>query len=151
MLSDEQETLFTRIPRVEDTQACWLLLLVCTSTRANFWLRVVSPEQSLQFAERHDAAADHCEFPTVHGGVGLTSVVRSRVAAFWSSWADCIKIKDRHPVVANMVIDGIARDPVPCFQVPEPSLVGSMPPTGLWKSNFMLHIGKSCRLRTEHS
>ena len=58
--SDEQETLFTRIPRVEDTQACWLLLLMCASTRANFWLRVVSPEQSLQFAERHDAAVWQC-------------------------------------------------------------------------------------------
>ena len=54
--------------------------------------------------------ADHCEFPNVHGRTW------SRVAAFWSSWADCIMmIKDRHPVVANVVIDGIARDPAPCL------------------------------------
>ena len=131
--SDEQETLFTRIPRVEDTQACWLLLLMCASTRANFWLRVVSPEQSLQFAERHDAAvwfclrailgtpearsrADHCEFPIVDG----------------RTWADISgEIQGRSVLVelgrlhkddqgqtpsANMVIDGIARDPDPCFQ-----------------------------------
>ena len=30
-----------RIPMVEDPQAAWLLLLMCASTRANFWLRGV--------------------------------------------------------------------------------------------------------------
>ena len=51
------------------------------------------------------------------GGLGLTSAVRSRVAAHWPSWANCIKmIKDRHPDVANMVIESIDRDPAPCFQ-----------------------------------
>ena len=58
--SDKQAALFTRIPRAQDTQACWLLLLVCASTRANFWLRMVTPEQTPQFAERHDAAVWEC-------------------------------------------------------------------------------------------
>ena len=35
----EHHTLFQRIPVVEDPQAAWLLLLMCASTRANFWLR----------------------------------------------------------------------------------------------------------------
>ena len=118
-----------------DTQASWLLLLMCASTRANFWLRMVTPEQTLQFAERHDAALWAClrailgapqaletakitaSFPLSLGGLGLTSAVRSRVAAYWSSWADCLKmIKDRHPVVAETIIEGIAHDQVPCFQ-----------------------------------
>ena len=38
----EHETLFERIPPVGDTQAAWLLLLMCASTRANFWLRSVN-------------------------------------------------------------------------------------------------------------
>ena len=98
--SDKQETLFTRIPRVQDTQACWLLLLMCASTRANFWLRMVTPEQTLQFAERHDAAVweclrailgtpqapetdeDHGEFPSFHGSdLGSHQRLRARVAS----------------------------------------------------------------------
>ena len=52
------------------------------------------------------------------GGLGFTSAVRSRVAAYWSSWADCIKmIKDRHLAVAETIIEGIAPDQAPCFQV----------------------------------
>ena len=41
-------------PHVEDAQACWLLLLMCAATRANFWLRMVRPEDTLAFAERHE-------------------------------------------------------------------------------------------------
>ena len=33
--SEEQSTLFERIPAVADPQAAWLLLLMCASTRAN--------------------------------------------------------------------------------------------------------------------
>ena len=122
-------------PRVQDTQACWLLLMMCASTRANFWLRMVMPEQTLQFAERHDAAVWQClraifgtpgapeaakitaNFPLSMGGLGLTSAVRTRVAAYGSSWADCIKmIRDRPPEVADTIIEGINRHPAPCFQ-----------------------------------
>ena len=47
--SEAQRQLFQRIPWVEDTQAAWLLLLMCRSTWANFWLRVVRPELSEGF------------------------------------------------------------------------------------------------------
>ena len=44
------------------------------------------------------------------------SAVRSRVAAHWSSWADCVHmIKQRHPKLAETLIMGIHRDPSPCF------------------------------------
>ena len=128
--SSEQETLFTRIPTVQDTQACWLLLLMCASTRANFWLRMIRPDQTLQYAERHDAAVWGClcailgsprvpadarvtaSFPLSMGGLGLTSAVRSRVAAHWSSWADCIRmVRDRHPIVADVIMHGIDHHP----------------------------------------
>ena len=45
----EQAILFQRIPWVQDTQATFLLLLMCGSTRANFWLR-----------SRHDTAVWGC-------------------------------------------------------------------------------------------
>ena len=46
--SAEQDLLFHRIPLMEDTQACWLLLLMCPATRANFWLQctLISPSCS---------------------------------------------------------------------------------------------------------
>ena len=41
----------------------------------------------------------------------------SRVAAHWSSWADCVHmIKQRHPEVAETLIMGIHRDLSPCCQ-----------------------------------
>ena len=58
--SIEQAELFQRIPHVKDTQACWLLLLMCAATRANFWLRMVRSEDSLAFAERHDDRVWDC-------------------------------------------------------------------------------------------
>ena len=36
--SEEQKLLFDRIPVVPDVQSAWLILLMCASTRANFWL-----------------------------------------------------------------------------------------------------------------
>ena len=44
--SEAQRQLCERIPWVEDTQVAWLLLLMCGSTWANFWLRAVRPELS---------------------------------------------------------------------------------------------------------
>ena len=113
--SAEQETLFHRIPLMDDTQACWLLLLMCAATRANSWLRAVRPEQSEPFADTNvwmclrsilgserapDSTKAISQLPFSLGGLGLTSAVRSRVAAHWSSWVDCIHmIRQRHPSV----------------------------------------------------
>ena len=58
--SEEQQVLFQRIPLVNDPQASWLLLWMCASTRANFWLRMVSPELTLPFAELHDRNVWQC-------------------------------------------------------------------------------------------
>ena len=58
--SREHATLFQRIPWVQDTQAAFLLLLMCGSTRANFWLRTVAPELTERFAERHDVSVWRC-------------------------------------------------------------------------------------------
>ena len=52
--SRERQTLFQRIPWVNDPQAAYLLLPMCASTRANFWLRSVRPEQTQEYAARHD-------------------------------------------------------------------------------------------------
>ena len=58
--SPEQDLSFQRIPLLEDTQACWLLLLMCAATRANFWLRAVYPEHTESFAARHDDHVWRC-------------------------------------------------------------------------------------------
>ena len=44
--SAEQETLFHRIPLMDDTQACWLLWLMCAKTRANFCVQFARSTQS---------------------------------------------------------------------------------------------------------
>ena len=48
------------VPWVQDTQAAFLLLLMCGSTRANFWLRSVQPDLTEGFAERHNTAVWGC-------------------------------------------------------------------------------------------
>ena len=58
--SREHQTLFERIPLVEDLQSSWLLLLMCGATRANFWLRTVRPDLAESFAVRHDARVWQC-------------------------------------------------------------------------------------------
>ena len=58
--STEQAVLFERIPWVNDLEAVWIFLMMCVSTLANFWLRVVRPELTEAFAIRHDANVWNC-------------------------------------------------------------------------------------------
>ena len=132
--SREQTVLFQRIPWVNDPQSAWLLLSMCAATRANFWLRGVRPEQTEEFADRHDANVWNClrtilgtprASPTAQvlsslalstGGLGLSSARRVRFAAHWASWADCIRmVRKRHPAIAERWIQGFVDGGVPCF------------------------------------
>ena len=141
-----------------EQEVCWLLLLMCASTRANFWLRMIRPDQTLQYAERHDAAVWGClcailgspgvpadaqvtaSFPLSMGGLGLTSAVRSRVAAHWSSWADCIKmVRDRHPIVADLIMHGIDHHPALCFDAVRTC------EHLWWKLDWRSHLGERCQ------
>ena len=46
--------------------------------------------------------------PLSKGGLGLRSAVRSRVAAHWASWADCLPmVQKRHPQVAGIMLQGL--------------------------------------------
>ena len=85
--------LFQRIPWVNDPQAAYLLFTRWASTRANIWLRSVRPEQTQEYAARHDDNVWSCLLqilgmqiapPVAHvfytlalsgGGLGLASVV----------------------------------------------------------------------------
>ena len=87
------------ITHVPDVQAAWLLLLYCASTRANFFLRTVAPELTLEFAQRHDEQVFKClskvlqtemlhphhhvaaTMPLTLGGLGLGNAQRTRDAA----------------------------------------------------------------------
>ena len=104
-------------------------------------MRSVRPEQTQEFAARHDDNVWSCllqilgmrtapsiahVFSTLAlsaGGLGLASAVRVRVAAHWSSWADSLRmIRQRHPLIAEFIVAGLADGPVPCFQaVREPN------------------------------
>ena len=56
----DQEVLLNKIPGINNPQALWVLLLMCASTRANFWLREVRPKETKAFADRHDANVEAC-------------------------------------------------------------------------------------------
>ena len=131
----EQATLFQRIPWVQDTQAAFLLLLMCGSTRANFWLRAVQPELTEGFADRHDRAEWGClcailgtpsapgeaqmiaTLALSAGGLGLSSALRVRRAAHFASWADTLSmVRQRQPVVAETMIRHLEQGAAPCFQ-----------------------------------
>ena len=56
----KHQKLLQAIPTVPDVQSAWLLLLHSASTWANFYLRVIRPEFSLQFARGHDARLWQC-------------------------------------------------------------------------------------------
>ena len=120
------QTLLERIPLVRDVQSAWLVLLFCPATRANYWLRTVRPDLTLQFAMAHDhdvlvslsrlleVPVETFELnatmslPLSKGGLGLRSAVRSREAAHWASWADCLPmVQKRHPQVAGIMLQGL--------------------------------------------
>ena len=121
-LAEEQRLLLERIPRVKDVQGAWLLLAHCASARANYFLRSVRPEAVAEYARVHDAGLWEClsrilqvdlstcgqethdvaTLPLVLGGLGLRSAERTKVSAYWASWADCMPmIRERHPQVAE--------------------------------------------------
>ena len=99
---------------VNDLQAAWLILLMCGSTRANFWFegsrsrahcRVCGPSRCQGVG---DACARSWGVPSGSaeaqvvaslalsaGGLGLTSARRTRTAAHWASWADCLRMVSR--------------------------------------------------------
>ena len=128
-----QRLLFQRIPAVPDLQSALLLLLLCGARRANFWLRMMRPELTAQFAEQHDGNVWQClatllglpegqpavavSMPLNKGGLGLGSAVRSRRTAHWASWADCLSmVHKRDPAMARWMVEGIQHDPAACFQ-----------------------------------
>ena len=132
--SEEQRSLFQRIPLVADLQAAWVLLFYCGATRANFWLRNVQPAQTFWYAQQHDDNVWDCfsrltgfsheslearltsSVPLGKGGLGLLSAVSIREAAHWASWADILPmVHRRHPEVARMMVSGLARGAASCF------------------------------------
>ena len=133
VLETEVRGTTSSLPAHSTPQASWLLLWMCASTRANFWLRMVSPELTLPFAELHDRNVWQClqtimdvrgalaeahqlaSLPLTLGGLGLASAERTRHAAH-CSWADCLAmVQQRHPSVAEEMIVGLDRDPAPCL------------------------------------
>ena len=133
----EHEALLEMIPQVPNVQVAWLLILFCAGARANFLLRTVQPELTQEFARHHDEQLARClrrvlhinpvplevqvaaSMPLTLGGLGGNSE-RTRDAAHWGSWADCLEmIKIRHPDVAKRIVQGMATRSSRCFQAVE--------------------------------
>ena len=107
--------------------ASWLMPdLHCAGARATYFLRVVNPEATLDYATLLDISPNLCDcvakqcatLPLVPGGLGLRSAVRTRLLAHWASWADCLPmIKARHPEVAASMVEGLQRvDTTECLR-----------------------------------
>ena len=123
-ISTEHQVFLERIPSVPDLLSAWVLLLHCAAARATYLLRTLPPEAVARFAEAHDEGLWRCmcwllgvpqdqdavtkliaTLPLVLGGVGLRSAARTRQAAFWASWADCLSmIRERHPELADELL-----------------------------------------------
>ena len=117
-----QEVLLERILAVPDLQSSWSLLLHCASARANYLLRVVKPEATRAYSQRHNEGLWKCLCKILHvdpghcaeakvaasmplnlGGMGLRDALRVATPAYWASWADCMPIIfKRHAHVANL-------------------------------------------------
>ena len=132
---EQHEVLLNGIPRVPDVQSAWLLLLHCASARANYQLRVMPPECVLEFARAHDEnmwrglctilevpttacsrnARDLSSVPLSLGGLGLRGAIRTRVSAYWASWADTLPmVQSRHPQIADIMVyhfEGVTESP----------------------------------------
>ena len=104
--SEEQRSLFQRIPLVADLQAAWVLLFYCGATSTNSWLRNVQPAQTFWYAQQHDDNVWDC-FSRLTGfshgqfAHGASETPRSRkrhaeqpvvsqpfegVCSLWSTW-----------------------------------------------------------------
>ena len=129
---DEHNVLWERIPSLPDVQSAWALLLHCANARANYAPRVIRPELARHFAQAHDAglwrclcailrvgedqcdarAKDAASLPLSMGGLGLRIAVRTSSSAHWASWADSLSmVRERHPGVADMIVDAPESDP----------------------------------------
>ena len=116
--------LLKKTPSVKDLQCARPILLYCGVSTASFHVRAVSPEVSLQFAQRHEAQIWRCltrllgvapeaisesawaaaTLPLSSGGWRCRSSVRLRHPARWASSADSNKmIGERHPEVAGTI------------------------------------------------
>ena len=138
IIAAEHQQFLDKIPTVPDLQCAWALLLHCGSARANYFLRVVQPECTVQFAALHDEGLWRCfcslldisndctvglirdsvSLPLSLGGLGLRSATRSRVGAYWASWADALHmIYKRHRSVAEEVVRNLHNPRADCVNL----------------------------------
>ena len=131
MLTAEHQTLFHRIPLIEDVQSAWSILVHRAAARANYVASVVELLTARQFCERHDIGLWRClcavvqispdqpedvveaaSLPMVLGGVGLRSAVRVSEPAYWASWMDTVPvIRKRHLEIAERLVAEFERGP----------------------------------------
>ena len=108
------DQLLQRLPELDDLQASWLLLLFCCSPRCNYFLRMLPPSVTAEYAGAHDSAvlstfADLlgvdglpdsarriAQLPLSLGGLGLMSAAQTSLSAYWAFCADCLPVLGQH-------------------------------------------------------
>ena len=120
---EEENRLLEELPKLEDLQAAWALLLHCAAPRANHLLRLLPPSVSGEYARGHDEALRRClsqlleqkqclgersaawsasTLPQRSGGLGLRSAERTAPAAYFGAWADALpELQRRSQALAN--------------------------------------------------
>ena len=131
---EEKAQLLHFIPKLPSIQAGWLLLYFCAVPRINHLLRTVPPNMMRLAAAAHDTSIlgtfallfdipsgsewnqnlhnvtyenweRQARLPLRLSGCGLRNSLRTSSAAYWASWADCLKgICDRFPAIGARVL-----------------------------------------------
>ena len=102
---EKERTNLEYLPKLEDLQCAWLLLIYCAVPRANHLLRVVPPDLIRSYAEKHDnliwrtfckitgclewesymKIREVASLPMRLGGLGLRSAVRTSIGAYFAA------------------------------------------------------------------
>ena len=124
---EEEQLLLDLLPDMPDLQAAWVLLLYCAAPRANHLLRLLPPNQSIEYARQHDDLMRTClgnllqqprplgrqspawrlaSLPLRLGGAGLRSAERTAPGAYWAAWADALAVlRERQPAWAQRLCE----------------------------------------------
>ena len=132
----DEEPLLAELRDMPSTQVAWLLFYFCAVPRANHLLRTVPPQQVAPYAAAHDqrmhmefrrllglASAEHdailhgvtddvwarqAKMPVRMGGCGLRDSIRTAPAAYWASWADCLRsLHERCPQLGHVILNAL--------------------------------------------
>ena len=83
---------------------------VFARTHDDSMLQCLSEVLQVQLTSVDEETQDTVTLPASLGGLG--SALRTRVSAYWASWADCMAmIQERHPGIAGLLVRQLDNHP----------------------------------------